>query len=70
MKLICWLEELWNDLRFMPPYSISGHHYNAKDTEVFKDHVVMVEHCSRCGDVTVTHCSKEMYKQMKARGQA
>lgn len=68
-KLICFLEELWNDMRFMPPAPISGHQYDDPDNrEYFTDRVVCVDKCSRCGEVSITHFSKEMYEEMKAKG--
>lgn len=68
-QLICFLEELWNDIRYAPPAPISGHVYDSPEkSEVYLDHVVMVDYCSRCGDALITHCTREMYEQMKAKG--
>lgn len=69
MKILCWLETLWNEVRYMPPVPISGHQYDLPEkSEVFLDHVVMVDYCSRCGEALITHCSRAMYEQMKAEG--
>lgn len=68
MKILCWLETLWNEIRYMPPATISGHIYDTKNSEVFLDHVVIVDYCSRCGEASISHCSRAMYEQMKAEG--
>lgn len=68
-KMICFLEELWNDIRFMPSAPISGHRYESPDKrEVILDHVIIIDYCTRCGEPSFSHCTREMYEKMKAEG--